>query len=177
MRVLGVDISSVSTGWCILDDGKIFASGVINPVERLKEKYGTKAKTKASIDQFDVMRVIAGDLSVVISRSDVDLMVVEDVFLKNNYRTVQLLARLSGAVLWDWLARKEAKPILIYASSARSRLGCKGNVKKPEVRAFINYKYKIDIDQDDIADAFVLAMYGYESTLEAPTAKARRGKR
>ena len=162
MKILGLDISSVATGWAISEEEQILARGVVNPVNDLKENYGTKAKTKESLDEFDIIQHISGSVSKLIDEHGIEFLVVEDCFLGKNVRTLQVLARLSGAILGSWLARgNKRKPILISASRARAYLGCKGNAKKDQVKAFLKYKWGWEVQDDNEADAIVLAMCGF----------------
>jgi Holliday junction resolvasome RuvABC endonuclease subunit len=166
MIILGADISSVNSGWCVIDAGKIVETGEINPVTRLQPAYGTKAKTKESIDQQDILKVIANDLSVIISRLNVDFFVIEDCFLKANPKTHQLLSRLSGAALWEWLRDGRVKALIIAPSSARRLVGFysknKGAVLKADLVKFVNYRWNAGVTSHDRADAIVLAMAGWE---------------
>lgn len=163
MRILGVDISSVATGWCVLEDGEMQTGGVIRPVEGLQEFYGTKAATKKNLDQVDKAVYIALQVAAIVGRYRIDQLVVEDCFLKANVRTLQLLARLSGAVLYAWFGHMDnRKPLIVSAAHARASLGCKGNAEKPEVIRFIRDKYGLVISKHDMADAFMLARYYHE---------------
>jgi len=163
MRILGCDISSVSTGWCVLEDGVMIAGGVISPVNGLQQFYGTKTATKKSINQIDQAVYIALQVVAIVLKYRVNGMIIEDCFLKANVRTLQLLARLSGAVLYAWFGDSDnKKPWIVAANSARAYLGCKGNAEKHQVMEFIRKKYGLIINQNDIADAFIVAKYYHE---------------
>jgi|GEM_PF-2735782 len=173
MKILGADTSSVSTGWCIVENGKIEKTGVIRPLDKLAPLYKNKTEAKANVDEQDILRVIASEMSKLLTRHEVDRLVVEDCYLGKNVRTLQLLARLSGAILWDWLQRApdQRKALIISAASARKMVGCKGNAKKPEVVSFVRYRYGSEAEDDNVADGIVLAMAGWETF----KGKSRRG--
>jgi len=175
MKVLGFDISTVATGWAVVEDGELGKKGVICPVDELKHVYKTKKAAKEVMrDEVTRFRYIVKRAAGIIKETDPDVIVVEDSFMRDNASVLRLLARLSGGVLWAWYALgHDRAPILVMASRARAGVGCKGNAKKPEVIQFVRDKYGVIIEDDNEADAFVLAMYGYE---RAPTSKSCRKK-
>lgn len=180
MRVLGFDLSTQASGWALLEDGRMEQSGVIRPVSELAEAFKTTKKAaKESLDELETFRYITAKAGVLIERLEPDVMVVEDSFMKLNASVLRMLARLSGGVLYHWLHKFDAdgtKTHIVMASHARATVGCKGNARKPEVMAFIKFRYGIDITDDNIADAFILAMYGtIKSGGEAPS-EARQSK-
>jgi Holliday junction resolvasome RuvABC endonuclease subunit len=186
MRVLGFDISTVATGWALLEDGRMAQSGVIRPVNELAEaRKTTKKAAKESLDELETFRYITAKAGVLIEQIEPDVVVVEDCFMKLNASVLRILARLSGGVLYHWIHKFDkdgTKTHTVMASKARATVGCKGNAKKPEVMAFIKYRYGIDITDDNIADAFILAMYGTiknggEAPSEARQTQARKVKR
>jgi|SRR3989338_4292631 len=188
MRVLGFDISTVATGWALLEDGKMEQSGVIRPVaDQAKEQGTTKKKIKEGLDELAIFRYTTDKTSIIIERTEPDVMVVEDSFMKFNASVLRMLARLSGGVLQHWLAkfdRDGKNTYIVMASKARATVGCKGNAKKREVIAFIKYRFGIDIADDNVADSFILARYGYlmatgqvKAPSEARQSKARKANR
>ena len=170
MRVLGFDLSTVATGWAVVNDGELGKKGTICPVDELKYLYKTKKAAK-EIMRDEVVRFtyIVKRASEIIDRTKPDVLVVEDSFMRDNASVLRLLARLSGGVLGYWVEHFcSTSAYLVMASRARAGIGCRGNAKKPEVIQFIRDKYGVIIEDDNEADAFVLAMYGYE---KAPTTK------
>lgn len=182
MRILGFDISTVATGWCLLEDGKLESSGVIRPVNELAEKFNTTKKAaKESLDELETFRYTTARTEDIINKTEPDVVVIEDAFLKFNASVLRLLARLSGGVLHYWVSKFDkdgTKTYIVMASKARATVGCKGNGTKADVKFFIYSKYGIRIADDNEADAFILALYGYRTATgqtKAPSkSKARR---
>ena len=181
MRVLGFDISSVATGWAVIEDGTLTVSGVIRPVDELKDRYGTKKATKAALRESDIFLHVTRRASQIMEQVKPDNVVVEDCFLKRNASVLRILSRLSGGVLYRWLQLGSRTPYVVMASHARASLGCRGTSTKEQVMAFIKARYGIQISDDNVADAFILAMYGYLKDRQAPSgasvAKARHRSR
>ena len=179
MRVLGFDISTVATGWVVLDDGELEKKGTIKPVDELASLYKTKKAAKEAMrDEVARFAYIVKRASGVIDKVNPDVLVIEDCFMKLNASVLRLLARLSGGVLGHWVGHFEGRPAyLVMASSARAKIGCKGNSKKPEVIQFIRDRYGVIIEDDNEADAFVLAQYGTAQTPKAKRKTKRRWKR
>lgn len=179
MRVLGFDTSTVATGYALIDDGVLVESGTIRPVDEVCNVYGTKkAAREAFKDEVARFRYIVNRAAGLLRKLKPDVLVVEDSFMKHNASVLRLLARLSGGILWAWYAgtRYESSgfkaPYLVMASTARAKVGCKGNAKKPEVVKFVNEQYGVEISDDNEADALVLAQYGYKQ--EQLKTKSRR---
>lgn len=169
MRVLGFDISSIATGWAVIEDGTLTASGVIRPVDELKARYGTKTAARAALQESDIFLHITRRASEVMEQVKPDNVVVEDCFLKRNASVLRILSRLSGGVLYRWLQLGSRTPHVVMASHARAALGCRGTATKEQVMAFIKTRYGIQIGDDNVADAFILAMYGYLKDRQAPS--------
>lgn len=173
MKVLGFDISTVATGWAIVEDGTLTKRGTIRPVDELKHVYKTKKAAKEAMkDEVDRFAYIVKRASEVIDRNKADVLVVEDSFMKLNASVLRLLARLSGGVLGHWIGHCDGPAYIVMASSARAKVGCKGNAKKFQVIEFLRREHGLIIEDDNEADAIVLALYGYEQ--ERSNVKSRR---
>jgi len=167
MRVLGLDISSVATGWAVVADGKIVAKGVIN----IDDKLSPSAKTWYLHRQVETMIVLY----------DPDELAVEDVFLKINYATTKVLSRLAGTIqeLWYRLSRKDV--IFYYAVTARSQadLGVKPASPKEQIMEEVNKKFKFrpPITDNNVSDAVLVAYCGWKKRgeFEQETAKGTFG--
>ncbi len=164
MKVLGFDLATTKTGWAVMEDGKLLKKGVICPVDELKQVHGTKkAAQEAMRDEVARFTYIVKRASGIIDKTNPDVLVVEDSFMKLNASVLRLLARLSGGVLGHWVGHFGGRPAyIVMASSARATVGCKGNSKKFQVIEFLRREHGLIIEDDNEADAIVLALYGYE---------------
>jgi len=190
MRTLGLDISTVATGWVVLDDGKLKAKGIINPVNDLKADGVFKTKKEASEylkSELRKFRYISGRIATVIAEFDPDVVTVERAYLGSTTRkkklpngqwttekgtwnpnALQIMTLLAGGALYFWMFAKALpgsgkRTYFVGASTARAAVGCKGNAKKADVIKFVNETFDMDITDDNEADAFVLAYYGYQA--------------
>lgn len=173
MKVLGFDISTVATGWAVVEDGKLTKKGVICPIDELKQVHGTKKAAKEAMrDEVARFAYIVKRASEVIDKTKPDVLVVEDSFMKLNASVLRLLARLSGGVLGHWIGHYTGPAYIVMASSARAKIGCRGNSKKFEVIEFLRREHGLIIEDDNEADAVVLALYGTKR--QSGNAKPRR---
>lgn len=159
MLVLGLDVSTAATGWCILNDFKKINWGVIKPDDSLDE----------SAKAFYVSQTVAA----LIKTYRPDDVAVEDTFLppingKQNVSCLKTLNRIAGQiqhVVYD-LTGKEA--IFYMATATRKTFPDVQSVDrdmiKDEIKRAVNAEYfgrvKLEgnkITDDNIADAFVIA--------------------
>ena len=172
MKIIGFDISTVATGWAVLEDEKLIKKGVICPVDELKSVHGTKKAAKDAMrDEVARFTYIVKRASEIIDKTKPDVLVIEDSFMKLNASVLRLLARLSGGVLGHWIGHCTGPAYIVMASSARANVGCKGNSKKFEVIEFLRREHGLIVEDDNEADAIVLAMYGFT---RVGTVKSRR---
>lgn len=88
------------------------------------------------------------------------ITVIEQVYFGNNVHTLIILSRI-GAIAWT-LAKEIGCTNIIWKSAVQARkiLGLKSNVKKLLVQQEFKEKIKINIDNEDIIDAIILALNG-----------------
>jgi Holliday junction resolvasome RuvABC endonuclease subunit len=90
-------------------------------------------------------------------------VVVEDTFLKYfkpgvaNVKGFKLITRI-GAIAYTLAKLKGCKASFCMATEARHKIEVKGNAKKVEVMKSLKNMFDINIDDNDIADAIVLAL-------------------
>lgn len=146
VAVLGLDLATKS-GWCLITTNSV--SLTIN--------YGViDTKSKNILDRFDEY---IKELSKLIKKEYE--IVIEDSYFGGNVVTLKFLAKLEGiAYCIAKLKKIKKQPIMINASSARKQVGAKGNFSKDEVALWIKDKLKIKIEDDNAADALILALVG-----------------
>ena len=144
ITVLGIDTAS-RTGW---------AKITVN--SKVKIDYGfIDITSKDRYFKFNQMIEIFPDLI-----KGCDKVIIEDVYLKFNVMIHAMLSRIGMIVyvLAHQLGIKEKE--FMWASTARKNLGLKGNAKKEEMHKEFKEKYNINIEDEDIMDALILAMNG-----------------
>lgn len=86
-------------------------------------------------------------------------VVIEDVFFGKNINTLKVLSRIGMIVyVLSWLYKIPRRFVL--AITARSYLGFKSNVKKQIVQKQVKETLDLNIEDEDIIDAIVLALNG-----------------
>lgn len=169
MRILGLDISSQSTGWALLEDGAVLDFGVI------KMRQPTHGER---LVYFETRLKEILEASVVLAR-DVDLIAIEDVWVGKFALPAMILSRYRGIaekVCWEWF---RTEPLVRTATDFRKLLGLKYGVnllpgKKEKLKTGKDSKQltfelmckvfdlkdrKLDFDRDnDMTDALAVAL-------------------
>jgi len=131
--ILCCDLSSKCTGWSkFSEDGKLIQRGRIVPA--------------TDIDNYFKIHYVVEKLKELYKT--VDEIVIEDIYVGINPKSVIYLARLSGAVAYSWLEYKYKPPVWYNASHARKLAGINGRCQKAEVQLFVLEKYKFCSKKD-----------------------------
>ena len=152
-KILGLDVSSVSTGYCIINNGKLYKNtlGTINP--NSKDNYGKR------------LSHFAEELTKLLQKYKPDKVVMEDIFRGPNIKTFKTLAMFRGVCFFIVFREIGKDPISIMPTEARKLVGVEGITKEDGFNfvknkyLFSEYKYE---KQNDITDAIVLGLAGYE---------------
>jgi Holliday junction resolvasome RuvABC endonuclease subunit len=153
---LGLDISSVRTGWAIIKNGRFY--------KRLGKDYGTIVP-KPSFCPGEKISFFRKELLAVIKEVGPDLVGIEDVFFYRNINTLKVLSRFSGVALELIYSVLKKEPIYIQVKEIRATFGTQD---KNDIFKTMIDKYKIDNwsfdTHNDVADALVIASHIYTST-------------
>lgn len=171
MRVLGLDISTVATGWAIVDNGKLLKYGVINP--------------DADFNECEKYFFITHSIATIMKLYRPNHLAVEDTFMGKNVAVLKKLSRIAGQIMYLWYHSTRTEPYFYMASSARTSIpGLKGTADKEIVTEAVNgfFKLRKKIEDDNIADAVVTAYHHYvasqpEKPKEEPDVKKACKKR
>lgn len=144
MRIMGLDISTKTTGWFIT------------------KKFCGKIEPDPDLLFSEKLVYFRDELSRLLLKHKPELVVIEDTYLRfGNPQTLKQLTRFSGVAM-EVCFRSGAKVELITATQAR-KFCCgeqKGEFKKKEVFQYFIDKYKITDwtfkDHNDITDAIAL---------------------
>lgn len=142
--ILGVDPSTVSTGWAIMDEeGHLIDYGAIR----------CSSKIPVYIRVYTVYR----ELLQVAHKYNVTETAVEDQFMKSNPKTLKALSNVKATVML--IAAELGIPYTEYAPmSIKKCFTDKGNASKEDMIAMAREKYKVQEKiVDDIADAIGIA--------------------
>lgn len=152
MKILGLDTSTTSTGYCVMEDNKILAYGVIKP--------------KKSLDVIDRIIYIEKEIKELIIAKEVEYVCIEELSSMRGASTTKVLATLQGHLEVE-LRKKE-----MLVTKCRPSQWRKGKVKgrtrqelKSSAIEYIKNKYNLEVN-DDEADAICIAEYGSNLEIE-----------
>lgn len=152
MKILGLDTSTTSTGYCVMEDNKILAYGVIKP--------------KKSLDVIDRIIYIEKEIKELIIAKEVEYVCIEELSSMRGASTTKVLATLQGHLEVE-LRKKE-----MLVTKCRPSEWRKGKVKgrtrqelKSSAIEYIKNKYNLEVN-DDEADAICIAEYGSNLEIE-----------
>lgn len=151
MRILALDQATAISGYSIIEDGNYIKSGIID-----------LSKDKDSEHRIARMMLSLCD---VITDSNIDVVVFEDIQKQVNIATYKSLARLQGAIML-WCYRHEIVFSYILPTAWRRKLGFHqgGGVKSKELKQqAITYvkEHCKELDRDvtsDEADAICIGL-------------------
>ena len=151
MIVIGLDVSSTSTGWAVLKSKRFYKRegidfGLIKPHKKL-----------VLAEKLNYFR---SELSKVISRVSPDVVGIEDIFLLRNVKTLKLLGRFSGVAIETVYDFSGVVPYIVQVKESRVQWGTQD---KEEVFEKIKNKYKMNEwlfkKHNDLTDAISIALY------------------
>ena len=156
MKILFLDLSTKSSGWCIGENGKLIDYGCI---------------TAASTNVLARITKIVTELDKIIQQNNIGKIVAEEVRTDyKNVHTYKVLNWIQGIVLYNaYKINPKIDYEFIQASSWRSRIGIqtgrgvKRDTLKQEDINYVSRKYSISAN-DDICDAICLMDAYYAST-------------
>lgn len=153
MRILGLDTSTSSTGYAVIDNGKLICYGSIKPPKKL--------------NTIEKIIYIEKEIKEIISKKKVEYIVIEQLAVMRSANTTRVLAGLLYHLIIEF-TKKDILTILVRPSEWRSHCGIKGKGREELKQNAINYiksKYKIDVN-DDEADSICIAEYGNDLEVE-----------
>ena len=125
--VLSLDLSLSSTGFAkFTKDSKLVEKGVIAPDKKLDNYFKINFITRRIEELLENVEEVA----------------IEDLYFGKNFAGIRNLARLSGAVINQWINRKYKLPHIYMASHARKLVGVSGSAQKIEIQLWVAEKYK-----------------------------------
>lgn len=146
MIILGLDTSTTSTGWCIMENNEVLAYGVIKPPKK-----------------FNVLEriiYIEDEIKALIKAKKVEYVCIEDLVSFRNAFSTKGLAGLLMHIQIE-LRKREMLTILVRPSEWRKGI-VKGRTRTEQKQSSIDCvksEYNLDVT-DDEADAILIARYG-----------------
>lgn len=153
MKILGLDTSTTSTGYAVLDNEKLISCGTI--------------KTPKKADLLDKIIYIEEHIKQIIKAKEVDFIVIEDLAVTRSASTTKALAGLLYHLLTEF-RKRELLVVQARPSTWRSVCDIKGKCRKELKENAIQHVkdvYNIDVN-DDEADAICIAEFGNSLEVE-----------
>lgn len=146
MRILSIDSSTTSTGWCVYENKPI--------------KYGCICPNK-TLEYIDRVIYILKELDALKLKYEPEIIIIEQLAVTRNAKTAQMLAGLQVAI--EVMFRQE-EYLVIEARPSEWRKYCniKGKKREELKQNAVNYiknKYNIEVN-DDTAESICIVEYG-----------------
>jgi Holliday junction resolvasome RuvABC endonuclease subunit len=155
MRILGLDLSTVCSGFSIIETTaptkeatQLLRYGVIEPFEGLSES--------------EKYFMIAHQVDLLIRLFKPDCLVIEDTFYSKDPTVLKKLNRLAGHIQAIWFKLRRMDAVFYMAVSARKTLGgLSGKAKKEEIVVAVNQFFGLRgrLKDHNSADAVVIAYH------------------
>jgi len=129
MKILGIDISSNSTGLGLIEDDKLLEYAKINPT-------GTMSSSAK-------MYLFSVELDKLISKFSPEFIGIEDVIQVSSVTVTKILARFNGIAIISAYRYNKKEPRLFIPSEWKKLIGLTGTVRKCETQLFVCQKYKL----------------------------------
>lgn len=146
MSILGLDVSTIATGWAILASGN---------------------DSLVSCDVIETRKDMTDDQKLLYITESVDTLIktyrhitelaIEDTFMGKNPVVVKKLNRIAGAISHIWYLRKGRPANFYMATSARKAFDISGKSTKEEIIKAVNSHYGLRLKNHNTADAIVVA--------------------
>lgn len=153
MKILGLDTSTTSTGYAVLDDNKLISYGTI--------------KTPKKADLLDKIIYIEEHIKQIIKVKEVEFIVIEDLAVTRSASTTKALTGLLYHLLVEF-RKRDMLVVQVRPTQWRSICGIKGkgrNELKANAIQYVKNIYDLDVN-DDEADAICIAKFGNSLEVE-----------
>lgn len=128
-KILGIDISSSSTGLALIENDQLLEYAKINPTGVMS----SSAK----------MYLFSIELDKLIVKFAPDYIGIEDVVQVSSVSVTKILARFNGIAIISAYKYNKKDPKLFIPSEWKKIIGLSGSVKKCETQLFVCNKYKL----------------------------------
>ena len=128
-KIMGIDISSKSTGWAVIEDNKLLEFGKINPT--------------GSMTSGQKMFYFHNELERIISRYQPNEIAIEDVVQVKSVSVTKILARFNGIAIVESYRHLQKEPTLFEPTEWKKLVTGNGSAKKCETQLFVCEKYNL----------------------------------
>lgn len=142
-RIMGIDISSACTGYCLIEDGRLVDFGAVQPHGKLSEQ--------------QKLVLFSVQLAEIIARLQPDRIAIEDVVLVKSVVTAKLLSRFSAVARIEAYKYQKQEVTLYEPPTWKKMMGLSGFAEKCDVQVFVCEKFgllpkdKVDVYKSRIS--------------------------
>ncbi len=159
LKILSLDVSSISTGFAVIEDGKVLdAYGLIEPNAKLE--YGGR------------LLFFQDEVRKLIQLYKPNIVAIENIFKGRNMTTFKSLSMFRGVAVKTIYEEINKDPVNILAVEARSELNLdasKDKAFKQAIKKFKLKRFNFNFNKhNDIVDAIILGL-AIHSLLEKGT--------
>lgn len=129
MKILGLDISTRSTGWSLIEDDKLLEYGKIVP--------------SGSMSNAAKLHLFSIEISKILNKYNPDFIAIEDVVQVSSVSITKILARFNGVAILESYKYNQKDPQLYEPSKWKKLLGLSGGAKKCEIQIQICRLYNL----------------------------------
>lgn len=153
---LGLDVALANNGVCLINENsEIIISKII------------ETKSKDDIE-FRINSLIDGVLNIIEDyKNDLDCISLEGISYGSNGKTFSQICGMHYCLRYELFKKYDYIPItIITPSQLKKFISGKGNCKKDLVILNVFKKYNVEFDNDNLADAFVLAKMVLDNSMD-----------
>ena len=164
MKVLALDLSTTSTGYCIYDNEKVDYGYIQHPKNKILS-YGVIKPSKKQ-DAIDRIIYIEKEIKELIIAKEVEYVCIEELSSMRGASTTKVLATLQGHIEVE--LRKKDMLVIKCRPSEWRKCKVKGRTRqelKSSAIEYIKNKYDLEVN-DDEADAICIAEYASNLEIE-----------
>lgn len=161
---LGIDVAEIKTGLCLLrtDDKKLYIEGLYVLNAKRKKEALHEMVDKYVHEAVNIREQVNKDSK---SGPKSRILIIEDCWFGKSVWTLKILAKFAVVVYLVFKKWATATPDPIQPVTARKLVGFKkdktdSDTVKEQVHNYLVDELDVEIDDEDLADAFVLALAG-----------------
>ena len=161
MKTLGLDISTVSTGWAVLSD----TPSAPNKAELIDNGFiDFKYKDSFSERLMIFRELIRGIISM---HSDINYVIIEDTYISVNPKTTKHLNRFAGVAM-EAVKSASSALIILCCTAMTIRSALNPGVKMDKMKVFNKIKelYGLGDVRNDETDAIAAALLPFKRAIE-----------
>ena len=129
-KIMGIDISSRNTGWCVISGNELIEYNTIHP--------SSKMTLGQKLNLFNV------ELEKAIRTHKPDIIAIEDVVICRSAKTAIILGRFNGVAIRLAYAYNSKEPFMYVPTTwKKDLLGCNGHSSKAEIQLSICEQFSL----------------------------------